>query len=111
MRISDLEYRADRLRLGQLSGNRFKILLREVPVDALAGSGPADQVSESTVSRAFEAVRTGGFLNYFGLQRFGTRQVKTHQVGAAIIARKWEEQGEGKLVLEAWGLRSRAFQS
>ncbi|CAK8999046.1 Multisubstrate pseudouridine synthase 7 (RNA pseudouridylate synthase 7) (RNA-uridine isomerase 7) [Durusdinium trenchii] len=91
VRISDLEYRADRLRLGQLSGNRFKILLREVPVDALAGSGPADQVSESTVSRAFEAVRTGGFLNYFGLQRFGTRQVKTHQVGAAIIARKWEE--------------------
>ena len=88
VRISNLEYRADRLRLGQLSGNRFKIVLRNVPLEALEVHPTS---KESLVGQAFDAVRHQGFLNYFGLQRFGTRQVKTHKVGAAIIAGKWEE--------------------
>ncbi|CAJ1370254.1 unnamed protein product [Effrenium voratum] len=94
LRISDLEYRGERLRLGQLRGNRFKVVLRNIPpqadTDASAACVPEDGPEHCTLGQAFSAVK-GGFLNYFGLQRFGTREVKTHQVGAAIIAGKWEE--------------------
>jgi tRNA(Glu) U13 pseudouridine synthase TruD len=38
-----------------------------------------------------EAWRTGGFLNYFGLQRFGTHNTGTHSIGEAILRREWEE--------------------
>ena len=36
LRISDLEYRSERLRLVALSGNRFDIALRNVPAEAVA---------------------------------------------------------------------------
>lgn len=88
LRISDMEYRPDRLRLGMLKGNLFHIALRGVPPDAIV---PKDGSSDTVVDRAFGAVRDAGFLNYFGLQRFGTRQVGTHRVGAAVIAGRWEE--------------------
>ncbi|CAJ1336029.1 unnamed protein product [Effrenium voratum] len=94
LRISDLEYRGERLRLGQLRGNRFKVVLRNISpqadTDASAACVSEDGPEHCTLGQAFSAVK-GGFLNYFGLQRFGTREVKTHQVGAAIIAGKWEE--------------------
>ncbi|CAK0860732.1 unnamed protein product, partial [Prorocentrum cordatum] len=86
VRISDMEYRAERLRLGRLQGNRFDVCLRGVRAPGADAAGlPA------VVDRAFEAVAAGGFLNYFGLQRFGTREVRTHQVGTAIIAGRWQE--------------------
>lgn len=82
LRISDLEYRDTRLRLGMLKGNRFGIVLRRVPQAA---------VSSGTVDRAFAHVAERGFLNYYGLQRFGTREVGTHSVGAAVVAKRWDE--------------------
>ena len=36
-------------------------------------------------------VKDNGFVNYFGLQRFGTRSVLTHEVGLAILQGKWEK--------------------
>eukprot|EP00931_Biecheleriopsis_adriatica_P102317 TRINITY_DN77304_c0_g1_i1.p1 TRINITY_DN77304_c0_g1~~TRINITY_DN77304_c0_g1_i1.p1 ORF type:complete len:851 (-),score=214.62 TRINITY_DN77304_c0_g1_i1:47-2566(-) len=99
VRISNLEYRSDRLRLGVLRGNRFRVVLRDVPAAVLSsavstetstGAGPAS-ISNPILGPAFAAVAAGGFLNYFGLQRFGTREVRTHSIGAAIIAGHWQE--------------------
>uniref|UniRef100_A0A7S0B4G5 TRUD domain-containing protein n=1 Tax=Pyrodinium bahamense TaxID=73915 RepID=A0A7S0B4G5_9DINO len=87
VRISNLEYRSDRLRLGVLQGNHFRIVLRSVLAPVAEPPCPSD----STVSRAFAAVSSRGFLNYYGLQRFGTREVRTHCVGAALIAGRWDE--------------------
>jgi len=86
-RISNLEYRGERLRLGMLRGNSFHIALRGVARDALCSPGDGS----STAKLAFTAVSERGFLNYYGLQRFGTQDVRTHTVGAAIVARRWEE--------------------
>lgn len=92
LRISDLEYRSERLRLGALSGNRFDIALRNVPSEAVAEDASATGDSKSSVvERAFAAVAAGGFLNFYGLQRFGTREVRTHRVGGALIAGRWTE--------------------
>lgn len=59
------------LRLGDLAGNLFTLVLREVP-----------RGSRAAVRAAVDAVRRTGFLNYFGLQRFGQGTVPTHVVGA-----------------------------
>eukprot|EP00434_Breviolum_minutum_P045073 symbB.v1.2.040336.t1/scaffold7155.1/size12999/1 len=58
--------------------------------DAANAQGDANAVAPTTLSLAFHAV-SQGFLNYFGLQRFGTREVKTHKVGAALVAGQWEK--------------------
>lgn len=78
LRISNLEYRDDRLFLGKLYGNHFRIVLRKVP---------RDDVESGTVDRAFARVAEQGFLNYFGMQRFGT----SHLIGAALYKRDWNE--------------------
>ncbi|GFH06137.1 tRNA pseudouridine synthase D [Haematococcus lacustris] len=53
IRVGNFSYVAEPIELGQLAGNRFNILLR--------------------------AVRALGFVNYFGLQRFGTAGVPTYR--------------------------------
>jgi tRNA pseudouridine13 synthase len=32
-----------------------------------------------------------GFPNYFGLQRFGTSQIRTHEVGKLLLQKNWKE--------------------
>lgn len=79
IRIGDFEYVKEPVRLGELSGNRFEILLREVsatPVEAAA---------------ACEAIKASGFINYFGLQRFGKGSTGSHIMGALILRRQWKE--------------------
>jgi tRNA pseudouridine13 synthase len=63
----------DALRLGDLYGNRFELVLRDV--DALE-----DQLKE-----ACDSLAARGFINYYGLQRFGTSAVPTHLIGRALL--------------------------
>ena len=35
-------------------------------------------------------MREHGFINYFGMQRFGTQSVCTHAVGIAMLKEDWE---------------------
>ncbi|KAL4444565.1 hypothetical protein ABPG77_002382 [Micractinium sp. CCAP 211/92] len=80
MRVGNYEFAADQLRLGDLQGNRFELVLRSVE----AGSADA-------VSAAAEGIRSSGFINYYGLQRFGTGAVPTHRVGQALLRGRWCE--------------------
>ena len=38
-----------------------------------------------------ESLRERGFINYFGMQRFGTGTIMTHEVGRAILKLDFEE--------------------
>ena len=67
--LGDFRYCSDLLRLGDLSGNHFVVTLRNV-------TGQAEQIE--TAMESFQKV---GFINYFGLQRFGNSPISTHQVG------------------------------
>eukprot|EP00927_Polykrikos_kofoidii_P014248 TRINITY_DN16235_c0_g1_i1.p1 TRINITY_DN16235_c0_g1~~TRINITY_DN16235_c0_g1_i1.p1 ORF type:complete len:605 (-),score=82.73 TRINITY_DN16235_c0_g1_i1:264-1811(-) len=81
IRFSDLEYNPHPLRLGELGGNHFDLALRGVPREfAETSAGMA------VVQRAMEALQHRGFLNYFGLQRFGTQVISPHTVGAALVS-------------------------
>lgn len=72
--VSDLRYVDNRLCLGSIQGNHFRVCLRNVSPDA-----------EDAVKEACESLKHNGYINYFGLQRFGTRTIRTHEVGAAIL--------------------------
>lgn len=65
----------DGLRLGDLSGNRFKIVIREV-----------DEQNNEIIESGIDSLKKNGFINYFGLQRFGTcTEAPTHLIGSKLI--------------------------
>ncbi|XP_034239113.1 LOW QUALITY PROTEIN: pseudouridylate synthase 7 homolog [Thrips palmi] len=90
------------LRLGDLKGNQFRIVLRHV------------DGSEEQIKSGLESLKKNGFINYYGLQRFGTNKaVPTHRVGKALLLGDWQkaidlilEPREGnpslKVALEEW---------
>ncbi|KAG0288435.1 multisubstrate pseudouridine synthase 7 [Linnemannia gamsii] len=79
MSLGNFSYVAKSLKLGDLNGNRFMITLRNVQVDSV-----------ETLNRSMTSLRDKGFINYFGMQRFGTGSVGTHEVGGAILRGEWE---------------------
>ncbi|HNX40365.1 MAG TPA: tRNA pseudouridine(13) synthase TruD [Methanothrix sp.] len=68
--------------LGDLLGNSFKIVIRD-----LACPDPADRMARIT-----EQIKSHkGVPNYFGLQRFGDKRPVTHLVGEALARGKMED--------------------
>lgn len=98
LRIGDLKYVSEPLDLGHLSGNRFCIVLRNV-------LAPPDVISSS-----LRTLQETGFINFFGMQRFGNSSVPTHAVGLQLLLCNWaeaanlilrERDGDSEEVLEA----------
>ena len=46
--------------------------------------------SEQELEQSMISLRDNGYLNYFGMQRFGTSTVLTHTIGCAIMKKKYE---------------------
>ena len=72
-------YSKDSLELGDLQGNHFTIVLRDI------------HASDQVIATAVENLRENGFINYFGQQRFGTASIKTSDIGLALIKSRWLE--------------------
>ena len=82
--VGNFTYKSEGLELGDLGGNHFAIALRNILPEA-----------KETIGKALEALQANGFVNYFGLQRFGTvAAVKTSDIGLALIKGRWEEAVE-----------------
>ncbi len=72
-------YRARRkIQIGDLVGNSFSIRATEV-------QKPRDEVCAICDSVVSDIKATGGFPNYFGVQRFGVVRPITHKVGELIV--------------------------
>lgn len=79
IKVGDFCYVNEGLCLGQLFGNRFTITLRGVVADSV-----------DTIKAAADSLGRHGFINYFGLQRFGSGSVPTHRIGAALLRGEWK---------------------
>ncbi|XP_019265836.1 PREDICTED: multisubstrate pseudouridine synthase 7 isoform X2 [Nicotiana attenuata] len=79
IKVGDFCHVKEGLLLGQLYGNRFTITLRGVSAD-----------SEDIIKASAVALGEHGFINYFGLQRFGSSSVPTHLIGAALLRGEWK---------------------
>lgn len=80
VRIGDLSYSDEYLELGMLKGNHFGIVLRNVKA-----------AKAEIIDTNLEKMKQVGFVNYYGMQRFGTAAVSTHAVGLAILKGEWKE--------------------
>ncbi|KAI0959504.1 hypothetical protein AcW1_004311 [Taiwanofungus camphoratus] len=80
IRIADFNYRKASLELGMLKGNAFVITLRNVQVDSV-----------ETIDRAMNSIKNKGFINYYGMQRFGTASIPTHTIGLALLKSDWHK--------------------
>lgn len=76
--VGDFAYVDNSLGLGDLHGNRFDIAIREVDAD------------EALIGAAVESLKQHGFINYYGLQRFGTGTIRTHEIGIALLKEDFE---------------------
>jgi tRNA pseudouridine13 synthase len=89
MRVGNFEYCADQLQLGRLRGNRFDVALRNVAVgDSDSDNSPAP-LSKEILEQAASAIKSSGFINYFGTQRFG-KYHDTHLTGMAVLRGNYE---------------------
>ncbi|XP_069621197.1 pseudouridylate synthase 7 homolog [Ranitomeya imitator] len=78
-KLGNFTYQKNPLKLGELQGNHFTVVLRNI-------TGTDEQVEQAMTS-----LRDIGFINYYGMQRFGTTAVPTYQVGRAILQSNWNE--------------------
>jgi tRNA pseudouridine13 synthase len=65
---------------GMVRGNRFMIVLRGCCPDMAA-----------RIEEVFALARSRRLPNFFGFQRFGSRQVGTHLVGRALVRQEFKE--------------------
>lgn len=72
-----------KLGLGDLGGNRFTLALRELDL--------RDPGAVANIMSAVSSVRERGFVNYFGLQRFGSGAYGTHTVGFSVLRGNFAE--------------------
>lgn len=71
-----------KLRMGQLKGNKFKILIKDL-----------DDIEESSIvaDNVLQQLKITGVPNYFGWQRFGKPRTNTHLVGEALVQNDLKE--------------------
>lgn len=72
LRVLDARRHRNKLKVGHLLGNRFRLVLR--------GAGPG----EAQARVVLERLAARGVASFFGLQRFG-RERTTHRLGEALV--------------------------
>ncbi|KAI9138634.1 pseudouridine synthase [Paraphysoderma sedebokerense] len=93
IKVGNFRYVPSQLELGASAGNEFIITIRNVqPVDDSGKTTPEDLVPQIEV--ALNSLRSSGFINYYGMQRFGTTAIPTYWIGRAILQGKYEEAVE-----------------
>lgn len=51
------------------------------------------KASDEAIEEAVASLRSQGFINYYGTQRFGTSTVPTHRIGRELLRSQWQEVG------------------
>lgn len=76
------------LNLGDLKGNEFVIVIRDAKLVNESES------LERILQDGTQSLTENGFVNYFGMQRFGTFSVSTHTIGKELLLDNWEKAAE-----------------
>lgn len=80
IKVGNFCFKPNTLKLGQLEGNRFRIALRQLSVE------------ENVIKTSLDNFREKGFINYFGLQRFGnSSSIPTYMIGIEMLKGCWKE--------------------
>ncbi|CAN3373639.1 hypothetical protein DIURU_005444 [Diutina rugosa] len=86
--LGNFKYEDKGLELGDLSGNEFVIAIRDVNP-----CNPGADIKQ-VVEKCFNSLKEKGFINYYGLQRFGSFSISTHQLGVHVLRSEWKQAAE-----------------
>lgn len=89
MTIGDYKFEDGNLSLGDLQGNEFVIVIRDVKVNKSSTLSLPEILDQGCKS-----LTDNGFINYFGMQRFGTFSISTHEIGKQLLLSNWEKAVE-----------------
>lgn len=89
--LGGFSYEDRSLGLGDLTGNEFVITIRDIK------SINSSENVEDIVTKCFNSLKDKGFINYYGMQRFGTFSISTHALGIYILKEDWK--GAAELIL------------
>ena len=103
LKTGDYKYSKYPIQLGDHGGNAFKITVKNVSVTRGHGCSLKRRVQMVTqaVGAAVSEMTKYGFINYFGLQRFGTHLVGTHELGKMILMEDYEAVIDGILHVDS----------
>lgn len=98
-RVGGFEYKKHGLELGELNGNEFLLTLRDchAPNEQGLSSEQRFGLLQKSVTEAARNFGEKGFINYYGLQRFGTFSTGTHITGKKILQGNLEGAVNGVL--------------
>ncbi|OAA57356.1 pseudouridine synthase [Niveomyces insectorum RCEF 264] len=92
IRVGDFSRHAKPIQLGQHGGNDFVIVAKNVQL--VRGTGCSLyhrlRMTETCVQASLDHIQKHGFINYFGLQRFGTHAIGTQEIGLKILSGDFE---------------------
>ena len=83
--LGDFEHRPSGLALGDLAGNEFTITVRD-----LHASHQTLSDLKTSLEASLSSLQTNGFINYYGLQRFGTFAISSDVLGLQILKADFE---------------------
>lgn len=95
--IGNYQHQPTGLELGELTGNEFVITLRECDFGAAAELSAEQRVKAASdvVGTTIRHLSERGYINYYGLQRFGTFSTRTDTIGVKML------QGDFKGAIDA----------
>lgn len=91
-KMGDYKYSKYPIQLGDHGGNQFNITIKNVTLTH-GQSEPLErrlQLTKEAVELAVIEMAKHGFINYYGLQRFGTHMVGTHELGMLLLKEDYE---------------------
>jgi tRNA pseudouridine13 synthase len=85
--MGDWEYSPNNLTLGDLKGNEFTITLRNCHFQGEEGMNFMQRrmLADTVISKAISDFSEKGFINYYGLQRFGSFAASTDAIGCKML--------------------------
>ncbi|PRP96209.1 tRNA pseudouridine(13) synthase TruD [Enhygromyxa salina] len=92
--LSDPRPHSHKLRRGHLHGNRFCIVVRQLPAELDLAR------AEAHAHAMLERLATQGLRNYYGAQRFG-KDLRNLEPGLAALAGRRRRQQKGDLIVSA----------
>jgi len=98
-RIGGFSHEQHKLQLGELAGNQFIITLRDCHFGDDSTLDEIARLKHATgvVDLAVKHLEGHGFINYYGLQRFGTFSVGTNDIGKSILQGDYKRAVDGIL--------------
>ncbi|MHA1339504.1 MAG: tRNA pseudouridine(13) synthase TruD [Promethearchaeota archaeon] len=96
LKIKDIHYEKHPIRIGDLRGNYFQIIIRNLGIDSNGNPIPMFEKYtrkniKNIIERTIEQIQQKGFPNFFGLQRFGSHRPNSHKIGKLIFLNQIEQ--------------------